>query len=80
MWKLKVVLAASKNKLEIPVRDSELSMSLLDFLRLNQLPVASSCSGEGVCKKCIVNKNILSCMTTVERAMIELGDIEIEYL
>jgi ferredoxin len=37
------------------------NQSLMDFLLSNQIPIASSCLGEGICRKCIVNKEILSC-------------------
>jgi Na+-transporting NADH:ubiquinone oxidoreductase subunit NqrF len=35
--------------------------SLMDFLLSHHIPIASSCLGEGICRKCIVNKEILSC-------------------
>ena len=41
------------------------NISLMDFLRNNGVPVASSCYGEGVCKKCVVNKDILSCQIRI---------------
>ncbi len=61
--------------------------NLLDYLRKKGIPVASSCYGDGVCKKCVVilnGKNVLSCeissqnlfMTHLDKIVI----IEIEYL
>ena len=32
--------------------------SLMDFLISHGIPIASSCSGEGICRKCIVNVDI----------------------
>ena len=48
--------------LEVEREDADLS--LLDFLFRSKIPLASSCSGEGVCLKCKVNNNdkiIISC-------------------
>ena len=36
-------------------------MSLLDYLNKQNQGIASSCLGEGVCKKCIINQDVLSC-------------------
>lgn len=46
-----------------PVPD--LTVNLMDFLRAQGLPVASSCDGEGVCRKCVVNEVLLSCQLSV---------------
>ncbi len=35
--------------------------SLMTFLHSEGITVASSCSGAGVCRKCIVNESELSC-------------------
>lgn len=42
--------------------------TLLDFLMAHKIPVASSCLGEGVCKKCgvmIKGEKILTCQLTI---------------
>ena len=36
---------------------SELNTNLYQELKQNEIPIASSCGGEGVCKKCIVFLN-----------------------
>ncbi|MBY0415509.1 MAG: hypothetical protein K2Q18_15155 [Bdellovibrionales bacterium] len=52
--------------------DSDLSdKSLLEFLRDHQVPVASSCLGDGVCKKC-VTKNSTKTFLTCEVTLLEL--------
>ena len=43
--------------------------TLLEFLRSHRIPVASSCLGDGVCKKCVVTINdekILACMMSLK--------------
>ncbi|WP_127716433.1 2Fe-2S iron-sulfur cluster-binding protein [Halobacteriovorax sp. HLS] len=46
---------------KLTVQKLDYSLTLLTFLRNNSIPVASSCNGEGVCKKCLVNTDIVSC-------------------
>ncbi len=46
-----------------PVENTE--EKLMSFLQGHGLPVASSCDGEGVCRKCVVNGELLSCQVTV---------------
>lgn len=38
-----------------------IDITLIEYLRNNQLPIASSCNFNGVCKKCVFNQTILSC-------------------
>jgi hypothetical protein len=40
--------------------------SMLEFLRQNGFPIASSCRGEQVCRLCTINETILSCSISVE--------------
>ncbi|GAB4015949.1 MAG: hypothetical protein Fur0010_15440 [Bdellovibrio sp.] len=56
--------------------------NLMEFLRSHGVPVASSCCGMGVCKKCVINGNILSCMTTIAEWIKKYPQqrIEISYL
>ena len=49
-------------RIDVSYRDFE--TVLMDFLLKNNIPVASSCGGEGICQKCVVTLNyqkILSC-------------------
>ncbi len=50
---------------KIILTDEDLDKTILEFLQDNHIPVASSCMGEGICRKCIVNDNILSCFKLV---------------
>lgn len=60
----------------------DLSESLMDFLMRNKITIASSCGGAGSCKKCVVNKDLLSCQVSLRDF---LGDnqtavVEVTYL
>lgn len=56
-------------------------MSLLDFLRSHDVPIASSCSGQGVCGKCILSNFVLSCQVQVKDYIDKSGNIvEVDYL
>ena len=56
--------------------------TLMDFLRQHKIPVASSCFGEGVCRRCKVNETILSCQVSVQELFSAAEDcqITIDYL
>jgi Na+-transporting NADH:ubiquinone oxidoreductase subunit NqrF len=82
MQQIVVYGEASKKKLLIStVDESELDESALKWLRERNIPIASSCNGDGVCKKCSINNGILSCKITI-RELIQnnLGLISISYL
>lgn len=74
--------ASSKKKYFLKLRRIDYDCNLLGYLREKEFPIASSCSGEGVCKKCVVNKNqILSCSLTVGEYLKEHGNkISVSYL
>ena len=70
------IISFSKNRASITVaNDVNLMKSLLD----NGVPVASSCSGEGVCAKCrvkiILGKDNLSTPNLVEADLVEIHDL-----
>ena len=54
----------------------------MDFLIKNGITVASSCAGEGRCRKCIVNENVLSCQINLKQFILNEVEntIEISYL
>ncbi|MDO9182997.1 MAG: hypothetical protein Q7U04_11345 [Bacteriovorax sp.] len=58
------------------------NISLMHFLIDNGITVASSCGGVGSCKKCLINRSLLSCQITLEEFMATsiLGHVEISYL
>ena len=56
--------ASQKEILKIIVTHQDLKLNLMNFLQDHGVPVASSCNGDGICKKCIVlinGEKILSC-------------------
>jgi Na+-transporting NADH:ubiquinone oxidoreductase subunit NqrF len=52
-------------------------LSLMEFLRSQKIPVASSCFGEGVCRRCKVSETILSCQVKVFELFKAHNDLEI---
>ena len=73
-------LASGKTLGSFEVTDTE--EALMFFLMRMGLPIASSCAGDGVCKKCKVNGEVLSCQTTTGAWIREHGDepVTITYL
>jgi ferredoxin len=61
---------------------SELVMdqSMMDFLRSHNIPIASSCYGEGICQKCVVNTDIMSCQILVFDFITKYNSVSISYL
>lgn len=57
---------ASNNTWTFPISEEEMEMILMDFLRKKQMMIASSCSGAGICRKCIIQDDILTCVPTVK--------------
>ncbi|CBW26695.1 hypothetical protein BMS_1875 [Halobacteriovorax marinus SJ] len=58
--------ASKKVIKEISLHEDDLSKTILELLQDHKIPIASSCMGEGVCKKCVINDNILSCFKLVK--------------
>ena len=71
---------ASGRNYSLEVKPSELTMPLMNFLIHHSFNIASSCSGEGVCKKCTVNKTIISCQIRVEDFLKDTDTVLIDYL
>ncbi len=79
----KIVLKglASGKVTEFDVSESQMDKTLLEFLQENNQPIASSCSGVGVCQRCVVNGEILSCDLTVSEFLkSHCGKLTISYL
>jgi len=80
---IKVYGQASKKVIKkIYVKSEECNQTILQFLRSNNIPIASSCDGDGVCQKCLINTDQLSCQLTVGHFVSgsEISIIEISYL
>ncbi len=60
--------------------DENSQRSFLEILRDEEVLVASSCFGEGVCKRCIINNDVLSCQLTPSQISESEFEILIDYL
>lgn len=57
---------ASGTVKDIHFSEEELSQNLLKWLRSKDITIASSCDGEGICKKCVIQNGWLTCEMTLE--------------
>lgn len=76
---------ASKKEITLFISPSSMRDNLLNFLRDREIPVASSCGGDGICQKCVCvikEEKILTCMTTVAEVLNgqESATLTISYL
>lgn len=73
---------ASGTERKIPLSENEVSENLLNWLRKNEVLMASSCSGKGVCKKCVIQNDWVTCELTVKEFLDRepTGIIEVSYL
>ncbi len=79
---IEIVGLASETSRFIEYGEKELEMVLLDWLRSKEVTIASSCDGEGVCKKCSIQNDWLTCELTL-KAFLERqqdGKIFVGYL
>ncbi len=73
---------ASGQSLFINFEDRDLEQNLLIFLRSKGITIASSCDGKGVCRKCTIQNDWLTCEMTLEEFFQRQNDkkIIINYL
>lgn len=73
---------ASQKDYILEVLPEHYDLTLMDFLRLKGFTIASSCSGAGVCKKCVIQDGILSCRPAVSEFLKERPDglVIVDYL
>lgn len=57
---------ASNKTWTIEFDKSQLNLTVLELLVLNSIPIASSCSGVGKCKKCTTSDGLLSCQILIK--------------
>ena len=57
---------ASGKKYLFSPQESEMNLTLLEFLQNKELPIASSCSGKMQCRKCVDIKERLTCQLKVK--------------
>ena len=63
---VEVVGLASGTSRFIEYTKQDLDSLLLDWLRSKEITIASSCDGEGVCKKCSIQNGWLTCELTLK--------------
>ena len=57
---------ASGRSIFIDYEEQDLEETLLTFLTKKGVTIASSCGGEGVCKKCDIQNGWLTCQLTLK--------------
>ncbi|MCB9060864.1 MAG: hypothetical protein H6622_05020 [Halobacteriovoraceae bacterium] len=73
--------ASGRTLLQIDLDSYSPQKDLLSLLQELKFPIASSCEGEGICKKCVVNGNLLTCQVSLELIKsMGLDRIKISYL
>jgi Na+-transporting NADH:ubiquinone oxidoreductase subunit NqrF len=63
---IEIIGLASKSSSFIEYSSSDMDIILLDWLRSHGVTIASSCDGEGVCKKCGIQNEWLTCELTLK--------------
>jgi hypothetical protein len=79
---IKIVGLASGTTREISFSQNDLDKNLLIWLRDQEVTIASSCDGQGICKKCVIQNDWLTCEMTL-RDLLEKapeGKVVIGYL
>ena len=73
---------ASGNSWKLDFQEEDSDKDLLSFLRSHHITIASSCDGAGVCKKCVIQNEWLSCKMTLKEFLQRQRDgmIYISYL
>ncbi|MAX65833.1 MAG: hypothetical protein QF441_01425 [Bacteriovoracaceae bacterium] len=77
---LKITGRSSQTSSQVLIRPDEFNLSLLNFLLKKNFPIASSCRGEQICQKCVVNTNILSCSLSVKEFLMTEKEVQVDYL
>lgn len=77
-------LASSTLVKTLEIRSEDLELTLMEYLRRENIPIASSCYGEGICKKCVIKLGEieeLSCLISVKKLLEkQISTISISYL
>ena len=74
------VKGLASGKINTLTYDPESETVLMDFLREQGFAIASSCYGEGVCRKCVVNEDVLSCQVRMKDCARQLAKEKNEVL
>ncbi len=79
---IKIVgLASGKTQL-INISHRDLELNVLNFLIEKEIPIAYSCKGQFICKKCKINREkVLACEVKIKTIIQDhKGEIVIDYL
>ncbi len=57
---------ASQTSKFLSYDEDELEQNLLTWLRSREVTIASSCDGEGVCRKCVIQNGWATCELTLK--------------
>jgi Na+-transporting NADH:ubiquinone oxidoreductase subunit NqrF len=73
---------ASGNITNLDIATDELEHNLMLWLRRNNITIASSCDGEGICRKCAIQNQWLTCRLTLKEFLKSQPDgiVEVDYL
>ena len=63
---IEIIGLASKTSQFFTIEEKDLETTLLQWLRSKEITIASSCDGEGVCKKCAIQNGWLTCELTLK--------------
>jgi Na+-transporting NADH:ubiquinone oxidoreductase subunit NqrF len=78
VYKIEVYGKASKKIILSRIINNEIAQTnCMEWLILNKITIASSCNGSGVCKKCVINNNQLSCQLKLFEIANSEGQISI---
>lgn len=77
-----VVGLASGKSWPLSFEMKEVDTDLLTLLRSKNITIASSCDGEGICKKCVIQNEWLTCKMTLKEFLQRQrdGKIYLSYL
>lgn len=66
---------SSQKEKRIVLEKNDGPKNLMLFLASKDIPIASSCRGQGICRKCIVSDKVLSCSLSVKDYLEKHGKI-----
>ena len=77
-----VLGGASGRAINIEYEEKDLSENLMKWLRSHNITIASSCDGEGVCKKCTIQNDWLTCQLSLGKFLERQPDgvVKVSYL
>jgi Na+-transporting NADH:ubiquinone oxidoreductase subunit NqrF len=66
LQRITILGLASGKTILLPYESSDLDKNLMFWLKEKGINIASSCDGQGVCKKCVIQEEILTCKFTLK--------------